>query len=140
MGPRGGDELNRVVAGKNYGYPIVSNGRHYSGEDIPDHETRPEFEAPKAWWTPVISPSSFIIYSGDVFPEWRGDGFIGGLSSEALIRIEFDGENAREAERFEMGQRIRTVKQGPNGAIWLLEDEDDDEGDGGRLLKLTPLP
>jgi glucose/arabinose dehydrogenase len=139
MGPRGGDELNRVVPGKNYGYPIVSNGDHYSGKDIPDHETRPEFEAPKAWWTPVISPSSFIIYSGNVFPEWQGNGFIGGLSSEALIRIEFDGENAREAERFEMGQRIRTVKQGPNGAIWLLEDEDDDEGDGGRLLKLTPL-
>jgi len=138
MGPRGGDELNRVVPGKNYGYPIVSNGDHYSGKNIPDHETRPEFEAPKVWWTPVISPSSFIIYSGDVFPEWQGNGFIGGLSSEALIRIEFDGENAREAERFEMGQRIRTVKQGPNGAIWLLEDEDDDEGNGGRLLKLTP--
>jgi len=139
MGPRGGDELNRVVRGKNYGYPIVSNGRHYSGKDIPDHDTRPEFEAPKAWWTPVISPSSFIIYSGDVFPEWTGDGFITGLSSKALIRIEFDGENAREAERFEMGERIRMVTQGPDGAIWLLEDEDDDEGEGGRLLKLTPL-
>ena len=133
MGPRGGDELNRVLPGTNYGYPIVSNGRHYSGIDIPDHDTRPEFEAPKVWWTPVISPGDFMIYSGDKFPNWKDDGFIAGLSSEALVRIEFDGENAREAERFPMGKRIRAVKQGPDGAIWLLEDEA-----GGRLLKLTP--
>jgi len=134
MGPRGGDELNRVLRGKNYGYPIVSNGIHYDGKDIPNHDTRPEFEAPKVWWTPVISPASFIIYSGDLFPEWRGNGFITGLSSQSLVRIEFDGESAREAERFAMGERIRTVKQGPDGAIWLLEDEK-----GGRLLKLTPV-
>lgn len=133
MGPRGGDELNRVIRGKNYGYPIVSNGRHYSGKDIPDHDTRPEFEAPKAWWTPVISPGDFVIYSSDLFPDWNGDGLIAGLSSEALIRVEFDGESAREAERFEMGSRIRAVRQGPDGAIWLLED-----GSGGRLLKLMP--
>ena len=133
MGPRGGDELNRVVRGENYGYPLVSNGRHYSGKDIPDHDTRPEFEAPKAWWTPVISPGGFMIYSGDLFADWQGDGFIAGLSSKALLRIEFDGENAREAERFEMGKRIRAVVQGPAGVIWLLED-----GSGGRLLKLVP--
>lgn len=133
MGPRGGDELNRVVQGKNYGYPIVSNGRHYDMRDIPDHDTRPEFEAPKAWWTPVISPGGLMIYSGQLFADWNGDGFIPGLSSEALIRIEFEGENAREAERFEMGKRIRAVTQGPDGAIWLLEDKE-----GGRLLKLTP--
>ena len=133
MGPRGGDELNRVVRGANYGYPIVSNGRHYSGKDIPDHDTRPEFEAPKAWWTPVISPGGFMIYSGERFGDWRGDGFIAGLSSEALIRIEFAGEDAREAERFAMGKRIRAVQQGPDGAIWLLEDKA-----GGRLLRLTP--
>ena len=133
MGPRGGDELNRVERGKNYGYPIVSNGDHYSGKDIPDHDTRPDLEAPKAWWTPVISPGNFMIYSGDLFAGWKGDGFIAGLSSSALIRIEFDGENANEAERFDMGRRIRSVEQGPNGAIWLLED-----GQDGRLLKLTP--
>ena len=133
MGPRGGDELNRVLRGRNYGYPIVSNGRHYDGRDIPDHDTRPEFEAPKAWWTPVISPGGFMIYSGKAFPEWQGDGFIAGLSSEALIRIEFDGENAREAERFPMGKRIRAVVEGPDGAIWLLEDKK-----GGRLLRLAP--
>jgi glucose/arabinose dehydrogenase len=133
MGPRGGDELNRVIRGANYGYPIVSNGRHYSGKDIPDHDTRPEFEAPKAWWTPVISPASLMIYSANLFADWQGDGFIPGLSSESLLRIEFDGESAREAERFDMGKRIRDVEQGPNGAIWLLED-----GSSGRLLKLVP--
>jgi glucose/arabinose dehydrogenase len=133
MGPRGGDELNRVLPGTNYGYPIVSNGRHYSGINIPDHDTRPEFEAPKTWWTPVISPGGFMIYSGDMFSDWKGDGLIAGLSSEALVRVEFDGENASEAERYPMGKRIRAVTQGPDGAIWLLEDEA-----GGRLLKLTP--
>ena len=131
MGPRGGDELNRVLRGANYGYPIVSNGRHYSGKDIPDHDTRPEFEAPKAWWTPVISPGGFIVYSGEQFPDWQGDGLIAGLSSQALVRIEFDGENASEAERYPMGNRMRAVTEGPEGAIWMLED-------GGRLLKLTP--
>ena len=133
MGPRGGDELNRVMRGANYGYPIVSNGRHYSGKDIPDHDTRPDFAAPKVWWTPVISPGDLMIYSGDLFPDWRGDGFIAGLSGQSLVRIEFDGENAREAERFPMDSRIRAVEQGPDGAIWLLED-----GSSGRLLKLTP--
>ena len=133
MGPRGGDELNLIVRGANYGYPIVSDGDHYNFRDIPDHHTRPEFEAPKVTWTPVISPAGFIIYSGDLFPAWKGSGFIGGLSSEALIRVTFDGETAKEAERFDMGERIREVEQGPDGAIWLLED-----GSDARLLKLTP--
>jgi len=133
MGPMGGDELNLVVRGGNYGYPIVSNGDHYDGRVIPDHDTRPEFNAPKAWWTPVISPSSLMIYSGAMFPDLQGDGFIGGLSSQSLVRVEFDGDSAREAQRFNMGQRIRAVEQGPDGAIWLLED-----GKDGRLLKLTP--
>lgn len=133
MGPRGGDELNRVLRGANYGYPIVSNGRHYSGKDIPDHDTRPEFEAPKAWWTPVISPGDFMIYSGGLFRDWKSNGLVAGLSSQALVRIEFDGEKASEVERFPMGERIRAVRQGPDGAIWVLED-----GSEGRLLKLTP--
>jgi glucose/arabinose dehydrogenase len=133
MGPQGGDELNLIERGGNYGYPIVSNGDHYDGRVIPDHDTRPEFNAPKAWWTPVISPSSLMIYSGAMFPDWQGDGFIGGLSSQSLVRVEFDGDTAREAQRFDMGQRIRAVEQGPDGAIWLLED-----GKGGRLHKLTP--
>ena len=133
MGPLHGDELNLIVKGKNYGYPIVSNGNHYSGEPIPDHDTRPEFEAPKVWWEPSIAPGGLMFYSGDLFPEWRGSAFLPGLGSRALIRVEIEGDSAREAERFDMGERIREVEQGPDGALWLLEDDD-----GGRLLKLTP--
>jgi len=134
MGPAGGDELNLIQRGANYGYPIVSNGDHYDGRPIPDHATRPEFAAPKLSWTPVISPAGFVICSGSTFPQWRGNGFIGGLSSQSLVRIEFDGETAREAARYDMGKRIREVEQGPDGALWLLED-----GGGGRLLKLQPV-
>ena len=133
MGPKGGDELNRIVKGGNYGYPIVSNGDHYDGRTIPDHDTRPEFIAPTVTWRSVISPAGFIIYSGDTFPQWQGSGFIGGLSSKSLVRVAFEGENAREAERFAMGERIREVEQGPDGAIWLLQDEA-----GGKLLELRP--
>ncbi|HEX8572785.1 MAG TPA: PQQ-dependent sugar dehydrogenase [Allosphingosinicella sp.] len=133
MGPKGGDELNLVLRGRNYGYPIVSNGDHYDGKDIPDHPTRPEFEAPKVWWTPVISPGNMIFYSGNAFPQWKGDALIAGLSSKALIRVDIDGDRAREAERWDMGQRIRDVEQRPDGSVWLLED-----GPRGRLLKLSP--
>lgn len=136
MGPKGGDELNLVERGANYGYPLVSNGDHYDGRVIPDHDTRPDLRAPTAWWTPVISPAGFVIYSGTAFPAWRGDGFIGGLSSKSLVRIAFDGTSAREAERFDMGARIREVEQGPDGSLWLLEDGKDDSQ--GRLLQLTP--
>jgi glucose/arabinose dehydrogenase len=136
MGPKGGDELNRIEKGANYGYPIVSNGDHYDGRTIPDHSTRPEFRAPVITWNPVISPAGFIIYGGDLFPAWKGNGFIGGLSSESLVRIEFKGDGAREAQRFDMRRRIREVEQGPDGAIWLLEDGR--SGGKGWLLKLTP--
>ena len=133
MGPMGGDELNLIERGSNYGWPIVSNGDNYDGSVIPDHPTRPEFNAPEAWWTPVIAPAGLIIYSGSMFPYFRGNGFIGGLASQALIRIEFNGTQGHEARRYPMGQRIREVEQGPDGAIWLLED-----GSNARLLKLTP--
>lgn len=136
MGPKGGDELNLIVRGANYGYPIVSEGDHYDGTPIPRHATRPEFKAPVISWTSVISPSGFIIYDGDLFPAWKGSGFIGGLSGKTLVRIEFDGDTAREAERFDMGRRIREVEQGPDGAIWLLEDGN--LGGRGMLLRLTP--
>jgi glucose/arabinose dehydrogenase len=135
MGPKGGDELNLVEHGGNYGYPIVSQGDHYDGKVIPDHQERPEFKEPVITWLPVISPAGFVIYSGSEFPEWQGDGFVGGLSSQALVRVEFDGTTAREAERYDMGARVREVEQGPDGALWILEDER--EGTGGRLLKLT---
>ena len=133
MGPRGGDELNRVVRGSNYGYPIVSNGDHYSGKNIPDHDTHPEFAAPAAWWTPVISPGGFIVYDGELFPDWHGEALIAGLSSRALVLVRLDGESASEVERFDMNRRMRAIAQGPAGAVWMLEDRR-----GGRLLKLTP--
>ena len=136
MGPKGGDELNRIVRGGNYGYPLVSNGEHYDGRPIPDHATNPDFIEPVLWWTPVISPGNMIAYGGDVFPDWRGDLFIAGLSSQAIVRIEIDGDDAVEAERFPMGARIRGVYQGPDGALWALED--DRRESEGRLLKLTP--
>jgi glucose/arabinose dehydrogenase len=133
MGPRHGDELNLIERGANYGYPIVSNGDHYDGRDIPDHPTRPEFAAPKAFWVPAISPAGLIIYSGTKFPAWNGDALLGGLSSRALVHVDIDGTNAREATRWDMNQRIREVEQGPDGDVWLLED-----GTGGRLLRLSP--
>ncbi|MBT5330717.1 MAG: PQQ-dependent sugar dehydrogenase [Porticoccaceae bacterium] len=135
MGPSGGDELNLVRRGSNYGYPEVSNGDHYSGLPMPDHDTRPEFSPPAITWTPVISPSSMLFYDGDMFPQWRGDAFIGGLSSMALIRVDFNGDTAWEAERFEMNRRIRDVEQGPDGALWLIEGGR--RGAEGHLLKLT---
>lgn len=136
MGPMGGDELNLIERGANYGYPIVSDGDHYDGTTIPNHDTRPEFNTPVISWTPVISPAGFIIYDGNMFSDWNGSGFIGGLSSMSLVRVEFDGDSAHEAERFDMQRRIREVEQGPDGAIWLLEDGT--RGAAGWLLKLTP--
>lgn len=136
MGPEGGDEVNLILPGKNYGYPIVSDGSHYGGGDIPDHDTRPEFEKYKVNWTPVISPGGLVVYSGKMFPQWAGDLFIGGLSSQALVRVEVDGTNAKKGDQWPMGSRIREVEEGPDGAIWLLEDGRD--GSQGRLLKLTP--
>jgi glucose/arabinose dehydrogenase len=136
MGPAGGDELNRVVRTGNYGYPIVSNGDHYDGREIPDHDTRPEFNAPAAYWNPVISPGNLLAYSGDLFGDWRGDLLVAGLSSQAIIHIELDGSEGREVGRFPMGARIRGVFEGPEGALWVLEDEEDESM--GRLLKLTP--
>lgn len=136
MGPAHGDELNLVVRGENYGYPLVSNGNHYNGDEIPDHDTRPDLYAPKVYWVPAISPGGLMIYSGNLFIEWRGNAFLGGLGSRTLVRVKISGDQAAEAERFDMGERIREVEQGPLGAIWLLEDEDG--GSGGRLLKLTP--
>lgn len=136
MGPRGGDELNLVERGSNYGYPIVSNGDHYDGRVIPDHSTQPQYHAPAVSWTPVISPAGLVIYSGNQFPDWQGDGLIAALSAQALVRVEFDGTGAREAARYPMGQRIREVEQGPGGEIFLLEDQKG--GSGGRLLTLMP--
>jgi glucose/arabinose dehydrogenase len=135
-GPAGGDELNRIQRGGNYGYPVVSNGEHYDGRPIPDHDTRPEFLKPATWWTPVIAPGNLIVYKGDMFADWQGDALASGLSTRSIIHIGLDGEEAREIARYPLGARIRSVVEGPDGALWVLEDERDDSR--GRLLKLTP--
>jgi aldose sugar dehydrogenase len=136
MGPAGGDEVNLVKAGANYGYPKVSNGDHYDGKDIPDHKTGDGFEAPKAWWNPAISPAGLIYYDGKLFPKWKNSLFLGGLGSESLVRVQINGTNITKADQWNMDARIREVEQGPDGAIWLLEDGKN--GSQGRLLKLTP--
>ncbi|MGE4323935.1 MAG: PQQ-dependent sugar dehydrogenase [Sphingobium sp.] len=136
MGPKGGDELNLIKPGLNYGYPLASNGDHYDGRAIPDHRPDDGFEPPKLWWDPVISPGGLVYYSADLFPAWKGSLFIGGLSSQSLVRVKLDGEAASKADQWDMGARIREVEQGPDGALWLLEDGQ--QGSRGRLLKLTP--
>jgi len=136
MGPRGGDELNLIEIGKNYGWPLVSNGNNYNFIPIPDHASRPEFAAPVISWTPVISPAGLLFYDGEMFPNWRGKALIGGLSSQSLIEVAFyDKSQAREVARWPMGARIRNVAQAPDGAVWLIEDS----AQGG-LLRLTPVP
>ena len=136
MGPKGGDEINLIKPGMNYGYPKVSNGDHYDGRDIPDHKAGDSFEAPKVFWNPAISPGGLMIYSGDMFKNWKGSAFLGGLGSKSLVRVKLDGANAAKADEWNMGARIREVEQGPDGAIWILEDGN--RGSQGRLLKLTP--
>ena len=136
MGPKGGDELNFITRKANFGYPIVSNGDHYNGDVIPDHNTRPEFDPPAITWTPVISPSSMLFYTGKEFPAWRGSLLIGGLSSRGLVRVVIANNGAKEAERFGINKRIREVEQDSSGAIWLLEDG---RKGNGQLMKITAL-
>jgi glucose/arabinose dehydrogenase len=132
-GPAGGDELNRIEPGVNYGWPVVSNGEHYDGTDIPDHDTGTRFQGPAISWTPVIAPGGMAFYTGEIFPDWEGDALIAGLRSRSLVRVEFDGSATREAARYAFDAELREVELGPDGAIWILED-----GEGGRLLRLTP--
>jgi len=132
MGPKGGDEINLIQPGKNYGWPRASNGSHYDGRDIPDHKAGDGFEPPKIWWNPSISPGGMMIYTGDMFPKWKGDALVAALSGEALIRVDINGDKASKADQWGMNHRIRAVDQGPDGAVYLLEDE-------GRLLRLTPV-
>ncbi len=134
MGPLGGDELNLIERGKNYGWPLVSNGDNYSGPMIPDHPTRREFQAPVRTWTPVISPSGATFYRGALFTGWRGSMLVGGLSSQALVRFSLDGERVAIEERINMGRRIRDVIEAPDGSLLLIIDNK-----SGDLLRLTPV-
>jgi glucose/arabinose dehydrogenase len=135
MGPRGGDELNRPEAGKDYGWPAIGYGEEYSGERIHRTTQAKGMEQPVYYWDPVISPSGMTIYSGSLFPEWRGNVFIGGLSSKALVRLVMNGDRVAGEERLltDRNARIREVVQGPDGALYLLTD-----ADNGSLLKITP--
>jgi glucose/arabinose dehydrogenase len=132
MGPLGGDELNVVQRGANYGWPIVSDGDNYDKSPIPDHKTRKEFQAPIKTWTPVISPSGALFYDGGLLP-WKGDLLIGGLSSMAIIRLTLDGTSVKSEDRIDMKRRIRDVMQASDGALLALTDEKN-----GALLRLTP--
>lgn len=136
MGPAGGDELNLVQRGGNYGYPVVSNGDHYGGADIPDHAPGDGFIAPALWWNPAMSPGGLMIYRGGLFDGWRGNAFIAALGGTALIRVTLDGEVARQADRWNMGFRVRGVAQDEQGAIWVLGDGGN-RGEG-KLYRLAP--
>ena len=133
MGPRGGDELNLIRRGENYGWPVVSEGVNYSGVPIPDHATKPRFMPPVVAWVPSISPGSLEMIEGTLFSEWAGDAALGALSGEALVIVDIEDDAFASEERFEWGHRVREVVEGPDGALWVLED-----GSGGRLLRLTP--
>ena len=132
MGPLGGDELNLVERGANFGWPVVSDGDNYDKSAIPDHATRPEFKAAVKTWTPVISPSGALFYNGSLFP-WRGQLIVGGLSSKALIRLTLDGAKVTSEERIDMQKRIRDVLETADGALLVLTDDAK-----GELLRLTP--
>ena len=133
MGPLGGDELNRVVRGDNYGWPRESHGDNYDGTQLPDPPANSPYHQPVRHWNPVISPSGMAFYTGSAFPEWKGDAFVGGLSSRDLVRLRIDGDEVLEEERFPMPGRIREVEQGPDGAIYLLKDDKD-----GELWRMVP--
>jgi len=135
-GPKGGDELNRTLAGRNYGWPTVTYGVEYSGAKISDSPTAPGIEPPAHHWVPSIATSGLLFYTGDRFPGWRGNAFVGGLASKQLVRLELDGDRVVREERLLEGvvkERVRDVEQGPDGLIYLLTDEAK-----GRLLRIEP--
>lgn len=132
MGPSGGDELNLITAGQNYGWPLVSEGQHYNGTPIPDHASRPDFTAPLLEWTPVVAPAGMIHYQGAAFPELQGSLLIGGLASQALVQVVPQADGAQEVARWTFENRIRDVASAVDGSLYLLED-----GDDARLLRLS---
>jgi glucose/arabinose dehydrogenase len=132
MGPRHGDELNLIVPGSNYGWPLVSEGNHYNGAVIPPHDTRPEFTSPVAYWVPTLAPSGLTFYSGNEFKEWQGQAFLGGLKGKSLVRLKFKDERVIEEERFSWRVRVRDVEVQNSGSVWVIED-----GSNARLIKFS---
>jgi glucose/arabinose dehydrogenase len=133
-GPRGGDELNLIQPGKNYGWPLASYAVNYNGVPIPSPDTRPDLTRPVIYWTPIIAPGNLVFYNGAMFPQWKGSALISGLASKSILRITFDKNGgAKPAERWDVGHRIRDIEVAPDGALWLLEDEKD-----GGVFRVTP--
>ena len=133
-GPRGGDELNLIEPGKNYGWPLVSYGHNYDGVPIPSPDTRSDLTKPVIYWVPVIAPGNLMFYNGAMFPQWDGSALASGLESKSLTRITFDGKGgARPVERWDIGHRVRDVEEAPDGSLWLIED-----AKSGGLFHLTP--
>ncbi len=134
-GPRGGDELNHIEKGKNYGWPLVSYGNNYNGVPIPKPPTRTDLTEPVLYWVPVIAPGNLMFYTGtQTFPQWNGNAFVSGLGTTSLNRIIMDGHGgAKSAERWNVGKRIRDVEEAPDGSLWMLED-----ANPGALIHVTP--
>ena len=134
-GPRGGDELNLIEKGKNYGWPLVEYADNYNAVPIPRPDTRPDLAKPVIYWVPVVAPGNLMFYRGkQTFPQWDGNGFISGMGTMSLNRVIFDGHGgAKMAERWAMGKRIRDVEEGPDGSLWMLED-----ANPGALIHVTP--
>jgi glucose/arabinose dehydrogenase len=133
-GPRGGDELNLIEPGKNYGWPLVSYAVNYNGVPIPSPDTRPDLTKPVIYWTPIIAPGNLIFYNGAMFPQWKGSALISGMASQTLNRVTFDAKGgAAPAERWSVGHRMRDVAVAPDGAVWMIED-----ANPGGLFRVTP--
>jgi glucose/arabinose dehydrogenase len=133
-GPKGGDELNLIERGKNYGWPLVSYGDNYNGVPIPRPETRPDLVKPVIYWVPVIAPGNLMFYKGSLFPQWDGSALVTGLAAEALVRVTFDGNGgATAAQRWDIGKRLRDIEEAPDGSLWMLEDDNP-----GALMHVTP--
>jgi glucose/arabinose dehydrogenase len=132
-GPRGGDELNLIEPGKNYGWPLVAYAMNYNGVPIPQPDTRPDLQKPVIYWNPIIAPGSITFYKGNVFPQWQGSILMGGMATMTVNRIVVDGATAKSAERWSVGHRIRDIEVAPDGTVWMLED-----APTGGLFKVTP--
>jgi glucose/arabinose dehydrogenase len=133
-GPKGGDELNLIEPGRNYGWPLVSYATNYNGVPIASPDTRSDLAKPVIYWTPVVAPGNMVFYTGTMFPQWQGSLLIGGMASLTLSRVTFDGKGgAAAAERWSVGIRVRDVAVGPDGAIWIIEDKNP-----GGLFRVTP--